>query len=73
MNNDSDSDESKCPLCGNRNACQNIVSDKVNSTPCWCDNTAYEFPDNLLNQIPEKFKNKACICQSCAQSYLKTK
>ncbi len=65
------SDEAKCPLCGQNNACHNIVNGASRTKPCWCENTEYEFPVDLFTHIPAKFKDKACICEACAQAYRK--
>ncbi len=64
-------DETKCPVCGKLNACQNIVDNDVQQQSCWCENTEYEFPVDLFTRIPAKFKDKACICEACAQAYRK--
>ncbi len=64
-------DEATCPLCGQTNACQNIIADASNTKPCWCENTEYEFPVDLFTRIPTKFKGKACICETCMQAYRK--
>lgn len=66
-------DETKCPICGKNNACQNIVNSMTEQKPCWCENTEYQFPVDLFTRIPAKFKDKACICESCAQAYRKKK
>lgn len=64
-------DETICPLCGKNNACQNSVTDQSIRKSCWCQNSEYEFPVDLLTRIPAKFKGKACICETCAQTYRK--
>jgi hypothetical protein len=33
------------------------------SGPCWC--TLVEFGADLLKQVPEAARNKACICAAC--------
>ncbi len=66
-------DETKCPLCGNNNACQISVENKMSKKPCWCNNTKYVFPVDLVTGISPKFNDKACICESCAQAYRKIK
>jgi hypothetical protein len=32
--------------------------------PCWC--TLVPFSADLLAQVPEAARNRACICQRCA-------
>ena len=64
-------DETLCPLCGNNNSCKNVVEDNTPQQSCWCENTEYSFPVDLFTRIPAKFKDKACICESCAQAYKK--
>ncbi|MFV1985396.1 MAG: cysteine-rich CWC family protein [Thiohalomonadales bacterium] len=66
-------DETKCPLCGDDNACQNSAENKMSQQPCWCNNTEYVFPIDLVTGISTKFNDKACICASCAQAYRKIK
>jgi hypothetical protein len=31
--------------------------------PCWC--TLVQFSADLLKQVPEAARNKACICAAC--------
>lgn len=52
-----------CPLCGGPNACAPAESGKLD-TPCWCRNVT--FSADLLAQVPDQLKNKACICAACA-------
>ncbi|MBI2733662.1 MAG: cysteine-rich CWC family protein [Aquabacterium sp.] len=52
-----------CPLCGGPNACAAAESGKLD-TPCWCRDV--RFNAELLAQVPESLKNKACICAACA-------
>jgi hypothetical protein len=33
------------------------------TAPCWC--TLVEFSADLLKQVPEAARNKACICAAC--------
>jgi hypothetical protein len=33
------------------------------SGPCWC--TRVQFSADLLKQVPEAARNKACICAAC--------
>jgi hypothetical protein len=33
------------------------------SGPCWC--TLAQFSTDLLKQVPEAARNKACICAAC--------
>jgi hypothetical protein len=51
-------DGSLCPLCAKPNIC--MVDAKE---PCWC--LEQTFDEGLLEKVPEKLKNKSCICQSC--------
>nr|WP_231733929.1 cysteine-rich CWC family protein [Limnohabitans sp. Rim47] len=34
--------------------------------PCWC--TRGHFSAELLKQVPEAARNKACICAACARA-----
>jgi hypothetical protein len=35
----------------------------VSPWPCWC--TLVQFSADLLKQVPEVARNKACICAAC--------
>jgi len=59
-----------CPLCAQDNACKNVSCDDTSKLTCWCQNPEIKFPPQLLQQVPEKAKNKACICQSCAMEFV---
>jgi len=52
-----------CPLCGGPNACAPAKS-AILDTPCWCRNVTFSV--ELLSKVPDQFKNKACICATCA-------
>jgi len=60
-------DSTVCPLCGEPNDCVMAGCDKVSDTPCWCNSG--HFSRELLNQVPEHFRNCACICPACLQQY----
>ena len=58
-------DPCRCPLCGQPNACA-MATPKVGAeatAPCWC--TLVPFSADLLKQVPEAARNKACICAAC--------
>ncbi|AOY75618.1 cysteine-rich CWC family protein [Clostridium formicaceticum] len=57
--------ERKCPLCGQDNNCQH------GENSCWCSD--YEFPQDLLDMVPEDKKRKACICKSCVEKHIRKK
>ncbi|MFT6529302.1 MAG: hypothetical protein ACJAZB_000945 [Psychrosphaera sp.] len=64
-----------CPLCAKDNACGNLVNDSLVCDPetkqtCWCQNPKLQFPPELLQQVPDAEKNKSCICQACATSFI---
>ncbi len=65
-------DDTKCPICGCLNSCHHIDQNNSEQESCWCEITDCAFPVSLLAHLPEKFKNKACICENCAQAHLKT-
>ena len=59
-----------CPLCGQPNACAMATpqtatqgAEAVHAGPCWC--TRVHFSADLLKQVPEAARNKACICAAC--------
>jgi Cysteine-rich CWC len=57
------SESKRCPLCGNHNGCQ-ADTDPYN---CWC--LSVMVPQELLELVPEKLKDKACICLSCIERH----
>jgi len=61
-------DPNLCPLCNKDNQCGNI-SACDSKLSCWCHSPEINFPEKLLNQIPDCPKNKACICKACALAY----
>ncbi|MCW9023355.1 MAG: cysteine-rich CWC family protein [Gammaproteobacteria bacterium] len=64
-----ETDEMKCPLCGNDNACLNAKCGGESENTCWCNSNRFTFPEALLAQIPERLRHKACICQACVEAY----
>jgi prepilin-type N-terminal cleavage/methylation domain-containing protein/prepilin-type processing-associated H-X9-DG protein len=56
----------RCPLCGGANDCQ-LCSPAVHKGPCWC--AQEEFPADLLAQVPENLRNRACICRPCVEKF----
>lgn len=56
-------DPCRCPLCGQPNACAMARPGQAASGPCWC--TLVKFTADLLKQVPEAARNKACICAAC--------
>lgn len=57
-----DTNELLCPLCQGNNHCGVDASQS-----CWCMQRT--IPKNLLEQVPDLLKNKACICQRCLEQY----
>ena len=55
-------DTTRCPLCGNANAC--AVAAGKSPESCWCM-TATMSPDALA-AIPTEAQGKVCICARCA-------
>lgn len=53
-----------CPICALSNNCLAGTDDVAK---CWCMNK--QFDEWVLAQIPEQFKNKACICEGCYTKY----
>ena len=58
-------DPCRCPLGGQPNACAMTTPNTgaAASSPCWC--TLVQFSADLLKQVPEAVRNKACICAAC--------
>ncbi|HEX4343595.1 MAG TPA: cysteine-rich CWC family protein [Verrucomicrobiae bacterium] len=59
-------DASRCPLCGEVNDCQ-LCTSAVYKGPCWC--AKVKVPDELLAQIPEELRNRACVCRDCVAQF----
>ena len=57
---------SLCPLCGEANECQ-LCSPAAYKGPCWC--AQVEVPAELLAQVPEALRNRACICAGCVAKF----
>lgn len=59
-------DPTRCPLCGQPNACANEVARATGTTqpPCWC--TQVDFSSEVLARVPAALQRKACICRACA-------
>ncbi|NQY02133.1 MAG: cysteine-rich CWC family protein [Halieaceae bacterium] len=55
-----------CPLCGADNHC--AIAAGKNAIQCWCMRT--EFPQTLLDRVPDEAKNRVCICERCVQQAL---
>ncbi|TXI69893.1 MAG: hypothetical protein E6Q49_13305 [Limnohabitans sp.] len=60
-------DACHCPLCGSPNHCA-MERPQAGSeqAPCWCSRE--QFSAQLLQQVPEPLRGKACICQSCVKA-----
>ncbi len=50
-----------CPLCGKENNCG--YEKGLEHGICWC--TTIKVPKELLAQVPEEVKGKACVCRDC--------
>jgi len=59
-------DVARCPLCGQANDCQ-LCTSAAYKGPCWC--MQVKIPDELLAQIPEAARNKACLCRDCVMQF----
>jgi hypothetical protein len=59
-------DPTRCPLCGQPNACANEIERETGALqpPCWC--TQVDFSAELLSRVPAQAERKACICRACA-------
>jgi hypothetical protein len=60
-------DPSRCPLCGGPNGCR-LAAHPGEGGRCWC--FAARFPERLLARVPERARNRACICQKCLEAAL---
>jgi len=60
-------DPCRCPLCGSANHCaMERPQAGGEQAPCWC--TREQFSAQLLQQVPEPLRGKACICQNCVKA-----
>ncbi len=59
-------DPTRCPLCGNANACamETERATGVAQPPCWC--TRIDFDRQVLERLPSEARGVACICNACA-------
>lgn len=53
-----------CPVCGQPNACAVSACGRFDAD-CWCAQVAIS--PQALARVPVALKNKACLCQRCAQ------
>jgi len=51
-----------CPFCNNKNQCMAHFEE-----PCWCN--SINVPDELRAIVPEKTRDKVCICLKCIQLF----
>lgn len=63
-------DPSRCPLCGQSNACANERARATGEPqpPCWCSSDTVRFTPELLARVPPSARRKACICEACARA-----
>ena len=54
-------DASRCPLCGESNACGMAAGQES----CWCFDVS--IPAAVLEKIPEEARGVACVCEACAR------
>lgn len=61
-------DPTRCPLCGQANACAMEMEKATGQKqpPCWC--TQVDFSAELLARVPPESRRQACICAACATS-----
>ncbi|MFD0671828.1 cysteine-rich CWC family protein [Cohnella sp. GCM10027633] len=57
-----------CPLCGREGEC-GVASGKL-IEDCWCAKAS--FPPGLLARVPAESRDRACICQACAEKHRET-
>jgi hypothetical protein len=59
-------DTSVCPICGEPNQCA-MAADPA-AKGCWCENV--EFPQELLDRVPDHALHQTCICQKCLDRFM---
>lgn len=58
------SDPSLCPACGASNDCTQ-ADPATTGEPCWC--FAVSIDPAILEALPAKLRNQACLCPRCAR------
>jgi hypothetical protein len=53
-------DPSRCPLCGEANAC-GLAAGKA---ACWC--MSAKIPPEVLERVPAGARDEVCVCERCA-------
>lgn len=59
-------DPSRCPLCGEANACARAGAGDGSVRECWC--AAATFDAALLARVPAAGAGRACVCQRCQRA-----
>jgi hypothetical protein len=59
-------DPTRCPLCGESNACARAAAPAGCEPECWC--SALRFDAALLACVPAASAGRACICQRCQRA-----
>jgi hypothetical protein len=59
-------DPTRCPLCGQPNACAQAAAPGGSAAECWC--AALRFDAALLARVPVASVRRACICQRCQRA-----
>jgi hypothetical protein len=57
-------DPSRCPLCGEPNAC--ALAQAGTARECWC--VSRRFDPGLIERLPAGSAGRACICSRCQQA-----
>jgi hypothetical protein len=52
-----------CPVCGQSNRCS-LADPRTVGQACWCFTETID--PAVLAALPEKLKDKACLCPRCA-------
>ncbi|KPK14721.1 MAG: hypothetical protein AMJ62_11965 [Myxococcales bacterium SG8_38] len=56
-------DATKCPLCGEANAC--AIAAGQGAEMCWCMSVVID--PEAIARIPAEAQGKVCICERCAR------
>lgn len=56
-----EADKRICPICGKENHCGQELGLLEGS--CWCHHI--KVPKELIAQVPDHLKGRACICRDC--------
>jgi len=61
-------DTEHCPICKKQNNCMSSCM-WIGSKNCWC--SGEDIPTDLIDCLPDSYRDTACICKSCVENFRK--